>query len=276
MPHFDQAFGGDTAANYQKYFVPLIGRPIAADLIKAAGIKKGDRVLDVATGTGAAAFLAKEKAGPQGRVAGVDLNPGMLQTARALAQQQNSGSEQDEGSIEWYHSSADDLPFDDESFDVVICNLSLQFFPDKPAALREMRRVLVPGGRLAFILPAPEPVFDAAADVFSCRLGPEPAGFVRAVFSLYDQQEIETLLKEAGFMDITIRVDKKPLRLPPPKEFLAQYISGMPFSAAASKLNDEEYTALEREMVERWDPFVEDGNLIFVHYSIVALALREK
>ena len=70
MPHFDQAFGGDTAANYQKYFVPLIGRPIAADLIKAAGIKKGDRVLDVATGTGAAAFLAKEKAGPQGRVAG--------------------------------------------------------------------------------------------------------------------------------------------------------------------------------------------------------------
>ena len=86
-------------------------------------------------------------------------------------------------------------------------------------------------------------------------LGPEPAGFVRAVFSLYDQQEIETLLKEAGFMDITIRVDKKPLRLPPPKEFLAQYISGMPFSAAASKLNDEEYTALEREMVERWDPF---------------------
>ena len=129
---YGKAYGGSAPENYQRYFVPAIGGPFAADLIAEAALRSGERVLDVACGTGVVARLAAERVGPGGTVAALDLNPAMLSVARSLP---STGA-----AIRWYETSAESIPLPDTAFDVVLCQLGLQFVADKSAALREMRR----------------------------------------------------------------------------------------------------------------------------------------
>ncbi len=133
--HFGKDYGSNAAENYERFFVPLFGRPVADDLMGVAALKPGERVLDVACGTGVVTRLAAERTGAT--VTGLDLNPGMIEVAKSVTP--------DNMSIEWHQSSAEEMPLPDDAYDVVLCQLSLQFFPDKPAALKEMRRVLAPG-----------------------------------------------------------------------------------------------------------------------------------
>src|SRR5947208_16222203 len=127
---------------YERYVARYVLGPWAPLLVDAAHVSGGERVLDVACGTGVVARIAAERVGPSGRVIGVDLNPGMIRVARSLPAPVGAP-------IEWLERSAVDLLLPDASFDVVLCQQGLQFFPDKLVALREMRRVLVHGGRLA-------------------------------------------------------------------------------------------------------------------------------
>jgi ubiquinone/menaquinone biosynthesis C-methylase UbiE len=115
------------------------GRPWAPQVIGLAALAAGERVLDVACGTGVVARLAAEHVGADGRAVGFDLNPGMLTVARSLPVVGVP--------IGWVQATAGRLPFPDGSFEVVCCQLGLQFFPDRAAALAEMARVLVAGGR---------------------------------------------------------------------------------------------------------------------------------
>lgn len=140
-----ETYLGSAPKNYEKYFVPIIGAPLAADLVEVAAPGQGERVLDVACGTGVVARLAAERVGTAGAVVAIDINPGMLAVARAAAPAKVA--------IDWQEANAQQLPFLDESFDVALCSLGLPFFPERAAALREMRRVLVPGGRIAFNVP---------------------------------------------------------------------------------------------------------------------------
>ena len=124
---------------YEKYLAPIIFEPWARDLIARAAPQPDERILDVACGTGVVTREARRVAGPGAAVTGVDLNPGMLTSARAR---------DPEGAINWVESSVRSLPFPNASFTLVVCQQGLQYFPDRASALREMRRVLAPGGRL--------------------------------------------------------------------------------------------------------------------------------
>src|SRR3546814_10556694 len=104
---------------------------ISADLVRNAALREGERVLDVACGTGVVTRLASEQVGATGAVSGLDVNPGMLAVARAATPEGMS--------IEWHEANAEAMPLPDASFDVVLCQLGLQFMPDRQAALREMR-----------------------------------------------------------------------------------------------------------------------------------------
>src|SRR5262249_25147416 len=130
---------GNAAELFERYIVPAITALWAADLVQRAAPRPGNRVLDVACGTGVVARLAAKTMGA-GHVVGLDINAAMLAVARSQA----AGSP-----IEWHEASVLQMPFADRSFDLVLCQLGLQFFPDRPRALREMQRVLVPDGRLA-------------------------------------------------------------------------------------------------------------------------------
>ena len=149
---------GDAARVYEAQKVPAIFRPLAEQTLNAVAPTGAERVLDVACGTGIVARLAAGRAGAGARVIGVDLNAGMLEVARACAA--NDGV-----APEFRVADVGALPFDDASFDVVFCQQGLQFFPDRPRALDEMRRVLAPGGRIALsVWSEASPLFVAMAD----------------------------------------------------------------------------------------------------------------
>lgn len=248
-------FEASAAENYQRYFVPAIGRPVAAGLVAAAKLQPGERVLDVACGTGAVARLACEAVGAQGAVTALDVSPGMLTVARAATPPQTP--------IDWVESPAEDMPLPDAAFDAALCSMGVQFFEDREAGLREMRRVLSPGGRVALTLPGPiPPVFQVFQSALASQVGPEVAGFAAGVFSLHDPDEIRDLAGHAGFE--TVRVDARvgALPVPPPEEFLWQYIHSTPLGGIVAQIDADRRDALERQVCEGWQPFVEDGRLV--------------
>lgn len=265
QPSFGVAYAANAAENYERYFVPAIGAPLAEDLIDAASLRDGEHVLDIACGTGVVTRLAAERVGKSGSVAGLDVNPGMLAVARANTPSSTK--------IEWHEASAEKLPLDDGSIDVVLCQMGLQFVPDKPAALREMRRVVKQKGRVLLNLPGPTPPpFVTLANALARHLNPQAGGFVNQVFSLHKTDEITRLIENAGFRDVTVTADTKTLRLPPPDEFLWQYIHSTPLGALAANMEDSHRDALERDVVAEWQPHVKNGALVLEARVSIAIA----
>jgi ubiquinone/menaquinone biosynthesis C-methylase UbiE len=257
----------NAAENYERYFVPTIGMPLATELVDLAALRRGERIVDIACGTGVVTRLAAERVGGAGTVVGVDVNPGMLAVARATALANPA--------IDWYEASADRLPLPDEAFDVALCQLGLQFVSDRRAALQEMHRVLAPGGRLLLNVPGPTPPIFAVLEAALARhLGPEVAAFVAAVFSLYDPAEVRDLLNGAGFDEVEARRTQKTLPLPPPEDFLWQYVHSTPLAGAVAELDDDQRTALQREVVVGWQPFIDDGTLVLQQPITLATARK--
>jgi ubiquinone/menaquinone biosynthesis C-methylase UbiE len=260
-------YGGNTAENYERYFVPAIGTPFATVLLDAAGLRRGERVLDIACGTGVVTRLAAERVGAAGSVDGLDMNPAMLAVARSVP---STGA-----AIEWDEASAESLPLADGSFDVVVSSLGLQFVPDKASALREMRRVLAPDGRLAIATVGPTPpMFAILEQALARHLKPEVAAFMRVVFSLHESQELERLASDAGFRDVQIRSMPLTLTLPEPAEFLWHYVHSTPLAAAVAQIDDAGRAALERDVVAGWQSFVRDGTLVGKLNEVVTTARK--
>ena len=264
---YGQSYGGTAPENYERYFVPAIGGPFAADLVAEAALRPGERVLDVACGTGVVARLAAERVGTIGTVAGLDVNPGMLAVARSMAAESGDA-------ISWYETSAESMPLPADAFDVVFCQLGLQFVADKSAALREMRRVLAPGGRVLVSTPPPHPFFDVLDTALSRHVGDEAARFVRMVFSLNETAKVEQLLQTAGFRDVTVRTENKSLRLPPANDFLWQYVHCTPLTGLLSQMDSNQTAALENDVVRGWQPWSHDGGMTYEQGMIVATARK--
>lgn len=247
-------YDGTLPQNYEKFFVPAIAAPLAEDLMAAASLRPGEHVLDAACGTGVVTKRAAKRVGAQGRVAGLDVNPGMLSVARTTM----PGN----AAIEWYETSAEAMPLADSSFDVVLCQIGLQFMPNKLKALQEFRRVLRPGGRVVFNLPGPRPqMFAELAEALTRHIDPECAGFVNVVFSLYDAGELRRLMADAGFDDVAVDRTSRTLSLPDPEEFLWQYIHSTPLAPRVAKASGEQRAALADEIQARWSAFVVGGVL---------------
>src|SRR6185436_16336039 len=177
-------------APYERVMVPAVFGPWAKELLDTVALSAGTRVLDVARGTGIVTRLAASQVGSTGRVGGLDINETMLAVARA--QPQPTGAQ-----IEWQHGDATRLPFPDEEFGVVLCQQGLQYMPDRPTALREMKRVLVAGGRLGlsvFSESVGYEIFERTAAQF---VGEKAAAIMKEAFALADVDELSGLLRTA-------------------------------------------------------------------------------
>lgn len=251
---YEASFAKKAAESYERHFVPAIGRPVATDLIEAADLRPGERVLDVACGTGIVGRLAAERVGPEGSVAGLDPDPAMLAVARESASTAPP--------VTWHNAPAEEIPLEDGSFDVVLCGMGLQFFEDRTAGLRQIRRVLAPGGRFVANVPGPTPApLQAMADGLRRHVGPRCAGFVDAVFSLHDADEVRHLAEGAGFSRVRVSSREIALDLGTPRDFLRHYVESTPMAAAVAELSREDRRALERDFVEACGPSLSDGEL---------------
>jgi ubiquinone/menaquinone biosynthesis C-methylase UbiE len=257
-------YAAGAAQNYEDYFVPAIGEPFARRLLATAKPAPGERVLDVACGTGLVARLAARAVGPQGAVAGLDPTPGMLELARSVSPE----------GIDWHESPAEAMPLPDAAFDLVLCSMGLQFFSDKVQGLREMRRVLTPGGRAVISTPGPTPpLFEAIGAALSDHVGGQASGFVHTVFSVHDPAEARELLTAAGFDEVDVETGTVPLRLDPPAELFWQYVRSTPLAAVAAGMDDSARAALERDVAERCRPFV-DGDATVTEPGIMVVTGR--
>jgi ubiquinone/menaquinone biosynthesis C-methylase UbiE len=182
------AYEGFTG-RWSRLFVPLV--------LDAANIQPGDRVLDVCTGTGEAAVAIVPAIGAPGRLIGVDIAPAMLESARGRL---------NEPAFLPVAADGQALPFSDGSFDAVVCQLGLQFFPNPDLGLKEFRRVLRGGGCAGIcVISSPDraPMWGILANVLG-RLLPDQQPTVHLSFSLADPARLGSLLGDAGFQEVRV------------------------------------------------------------------------
>jgi len=258
-------FSGSEPELYERYKVPRLLHPLALLLLERVPLRAGQRVLDVACGTGIVARLAAARIGPTGTVIGLDLNEGMLAVARAHAPEAGAP-------IEWKQGDASELPFADAAFDVVLCQQGFQFFPDKPAALRQMRRVLAPGGIVALnVFGAPNRYNAALAEALAKYVDEKVAMRSLAPYALRDVDALRAIVKAAGFADAEIRTSVFAKRFEPSQEWLLQDTGGSPYASAIAALDTAARAAMIRDIAaalkDLWDvdSFAAPGDVHFVY-----------
>lgn len=245
---------------YERCLVAPLFRPYAEIMLAEVTLSNGDRVLDIACGTGIIARVARERLGDSGRVVGIDVSPDMLAVARAVAP-----------SIDWREGDASALPLGDgEQFDVVVCQQGLQFFPDQAAAVAQMRRASAKGGRVAVATWRSDddiPFFRQLRGVAEQRLG----DIADQRYSYGDPAALEALLRRAGFLDVHCKTVSRDVKLDDGKAFLrlnSMALVGM--SAAGKQMVDEERKRVVEEIVAESMPVLQR----FETGSVYAFELR--
>lgn len=213
-------------AVYEELNVPGFFDVFTTALLDRADPQPGERMLDVATGTGIVARRARERCPSLARIVGLDLTPGMLAIAREMA----AGAD-----AEFVEGDAGTLAFEHSSFDLVTCQQGLQFFPARPAAVAGIHRVLAPGGR-AVIATWCELESSAAHTAFTAALDahlPELAGPSRNPFALAASETLLGLLDDAGFVDTTVERVTRTARFASAEAFVRSFAEGSPMDNRA-------------------------------------------
>ena len=262
---------GSAPEIYERYLVPGIFGPWAPILIELANLQPGERILDVACGTGLVARLAAQHIGTIGKVTGLDLNSEMVAVARSIPQ--NVGVP-----VEWREGDAIAMPFPDGSFEVVLYQLGLQYFSDRLQALREMRRVLVPSGRLVLLVWRSiehSPGFAAIAEALEQYVSAEAAAVMRAPFVFGDAPEkLRVLIEDAGFHEANIRSDVRMVRFPSPEKLVQYQVAGSPLGRHLAHVDEATRAALVSHVSTAMQSYVNDTGLAFPIQGHLATARR--
>lgn len=237
MKDMELRFTGNVPSNYDRLMVPLIFRPYAEELARRAGELRPARILETAAGTGAVTE-ALHDALPEADIVATDLNQPMLDVA---AERVRSGN------VRFVAADAQDLPFDDSSFDLVVCQFGAMFFPDKVRAHSEARRVLHDGGRYMLAIwdsIERNPVSNASQESLIELFPDDPPLFLReGPFSYADPAAIERDLRAAGFEDIRIETVEKRSRSPSARDAAEALCYGTPMGV---EVEDREPGTLDR------------------------------
>lgn len=236
------------AANaYEALFVPALFGQWTQKVADAARIQSGQRVLDVACGTGVLTREVASRVGVTGYVAGLDPNPGMLEVAK-----------QHTPEVTWSEGFAESLPFTDQAFDAVVSQFGLMFFIDRHQAIREMLRVLAPGGRLTVaVWDALDniPAYAAEIALLERVAGRAAADAVRAPFVLGDRRELKALFNAAGVGSVEITTHRGTARFPNLRLLVEADVRGwLPIMGVV--LPEEQIDRIVEEVDQALAPFV--------------------
>ncbi len=250
---------GSVPDAYERNLVPALFEPWAAVLLDAVGISGGARVLDIASGTGVVARAAARRAGGDGLVVASDVSAAMLSRSAAVP------TSDDAAMIGFREAAADALPFEGSSFDVVLCQQGLQFFPQQQAAIEEMRRVVCPGGAVGVAVWAAGHPLEPFGFYFDelAAIGAEPP-FPRAFDGESYTMELEavrSLFEAADFAEVDARVVELEVSWPD-SATVAAGVFGTPLGPVVSALGDPERSRFEAALMERFVAVEEPGGAV--------------
>jgi ubiquinone/menaquinone biosynthesis C-methylase UbiE len=226
----------ETAEMYEAKFVPALFADWAPHVVEMGDVSTGHSVLDAACGTGIVARTASQRVGPDGRVVGVDLNPAMLTVAERVCP-----------GVELRQADIASLPFEDATFDVVLCQMALMFFPDRTAAIREMGRVVDPQGTVVVMVPSSldaQPAYRRLVELAATHAGPEAIAMLSAYWACGDLDELLATTRHAGLEVVSTRVRMGTARFDSIDEFVAVEVESTP---VRERLTDNEYDRLRHE-----------------------------
>lgn len=242
---------------YDEFFLPALFDQWPAKVLDAAGVGKGDRVLDVGCGTGVLARAASSLVGDRGEVVGLDPNEGMLSVARRTPD------------ISWKQGVAEDLGFADATFDHVVSQFVMMFVADRQTAVQEMARVLVPGGRMAIATWASleeTPGYAALARLLGRLFGEDAADVLRQPYVLSDPDRLVELFNSA-FEDLDVRQHAGVARFDSIEAWVHTEIRGW----TLSDMSADDYRALLTEALEELAPFTDSrGRVEFAAPALIA------
>lgn len=247
-----QRYGWDLAVqDYDRYWVPVL-RACSERCVALADLSPGERVLDVATGTGIAAFTAAERVGPEGEVVATDLSEKMVDAARAEAERRGVAN------MRFGRVDAEELTFADASFDAALCVLGLMYPADPQRAIDQMYRVLRPGGRAAVCVWGRRdrcgwnpifPIVEARVNSDVCPL----------FFALGAEEALAYAFRQAGFPDPDEERVQRPIVFNSDEALCAAAFAGGPVALAYSKFSPEERAQVHAEFIESVLPYRQDG-----------------
>jgi len=242
-------------------------------LLEAVGLAPGNRVIDIACGTGFVTRQAARALGESGKTVGVDINEGMLELAKI------STDSTEPFTIDWQKGDVGSLPFEDASFNVALCQQGLQFFDDKNAALCEVRRILVPGGKIGLSVWGSldeNPYFSAITEAARRHIGKEAADGLNNPHTLANPADVADLLATAGFQNIIIKKTETYMSTPPVRAFLPAHLSAMPVGDMLSKLPEQKQSAMLEDVFEMLKPYTEADGLQVPGVVYIATAFNEQ
>lgn len=240
----------EQAEFYEAQFVPALFGEWAPLLVEAAGVRPGSSVLDVACGTGIVARAAVTRVGDSGRVVGLDRSQAMLNVASRLLPE-----------VEFRLGDAEQLPFEDVSFDTVLCQASLMFFPHPRAALAEMARVAAPAGTVAVQVWGrleSSPGYLPFVEVAARHAGPEAIGLLSTYFLHGDLEELARLCRTAG-LDVTSTATRLgAMRYASVDEFVTIEVESTPL---IDLIDEQTYGRIRADAREALLPFVSNDGV---------------
>jgi ubiquinone/menaquinone biosynthesis C-methylase UbiE len=245
------SIGVEQAESYEERFVPALFRQWVEPVLEASEVGPGDRLLDVACGTGIVARTAASRVAPDGTVTGLDLNDAMLSVARRVAPD-----------LTWRHGDVAELPFGDDAFDVVTCQAAVFFFPDPTRALAEMARVTRPGGRVvvqSFSSLDAQPAYGPWVHMVAQHAGPDAVGLLSTYWAHGDPEVMQGRCTEAGLRVNTVREHVRPAYFADIETFVLTEVNATPLRDRLLQEDLEHILARSHEVL---DPFVQEGRLV--------------
>ncbi len=257
---------GDGPDAYEKYIVPAYTRAWAKEIVNRACLRDGEKILDVACGTGLVARIAADGQDSTDLIYGVDVNEVMIKKAQGI-----------EENINWHHSDVTNMPFPDNHFDVVFCQQGLQYFPEPSLALKEMNRVLVENGRVLLSVWRPikySPFYASLCMVLEEYVNEKAASMLSNAFNFGDHGKLKILFTNTGFNSTKINIVIKQMNYFPFDEFVIGGIMATPFFKDIQQMQESKREEMLSQIYKLNQAYIDDNGLVAPLESYIVSAKK--